>query len=44
VKAAAGDDASPAPNIGGSAAADPASVPATTGGPSAESVSRVEES
>jgi anaerobic selenocysteine-containing dehydrogenase len=43
-KIADGHGASPAPNVGGSQAADPTAVPATVGGAAAEATSRVEES
>ncbi|WP_210495674.1 nitrate reductase [Patulibacter sp. SYSU D01012] len=42
-KVADGDGPAPAPSVGGAAAADPASVPATVGGPAAEASSRTEE-
>ena len=42
-KVADGDGPSPAPSVGGSAAADPGSVPATVGGPDAEARERLGE-
>jgi anaerobic selenocysteine-containing dehydrogenase len=43
VKVADGDGPSPAPSVGGSAAADPGSVPVTVGGPDAEAASTEED-